>query len=85
MEGIQILGLVAGICTACSLLPQVIKTIRQKKAEDVSLMMLIVLLTGQILWVLYGWKKNDLPIIATNCFSLLVNLSMVYLRIRYKK
>jgi MtN3 and saliva related transmembrane protein len=85
MDGIQLIGIAAGICTASSMLPQVIKTFREKKAEDVSLVMLLILMTGIILWILYGVKKSDMPIIATNAFSLLVNITMIILRMRYKK
>lgn len=83
MNWTEIIGLAAGVCTACSLLPQVIKTLKEKKAEDVSLVMLLVLQAGLILWIVYGVKRQDLPIIATNCFSLLVNIVMVILRIKY--
>lgn len=85
MNWTQIIGLAAGVCTAISLVPQVVKTIKEKEAEDVSLLMLLVLGTGLALWIVYGMKRNDLPIIATNSFSLLVNITMVILRIRYKK
>jgi MtN3 and saliva related transmembrane protein len=85
MDWTKIIGLAAGVFTATSLLPQVFKTLKQKKADDVSLVMLLVLLSGQILWIIYGVKRNDLPIIATNCFSLLVDITMVFLRIRYKR
>ena len=85
MELTQIIGLAAGICTAASMLPQVIKTIKEKKAEDVSMLMLIILMTGLILWVIYGIKRNDMPIILTNSFSLLVSITMMALRIKYKK
>lgn len=84
MDWTQIIGLSAGVLTACSLLPQVVKTLKEKQAEDVSLLMLIVLQAGLILWIVYGIKRNDLPIIATNSFSLLVNIVMVVLRIKYK-
>lgn len=84
MDYTKIIGLAAGILTASSLLPQVIKTFKEKKADEVSLLMLFVLLAGLILWVVYGIKREDFPIIATNCFSLLVNLTMIILRIRYK-
>lgn len=83
MEWIQILGIVAGICTSASLVPQVVKVWKEKEAEDVSLIMLVVLLTGLILWVVYGFMKQDLPIIATNIFSVLVNVTLIVLRIRY--
>ena len=85
MNWTQVIGLSAGICTACSLLPQVFKTLKEKKAEDVSLGMLFVLQAGLILWIVYGFRRNDVPIIATNCFSLLVNITMVILGFKYKK
>jgi len=85
MDLTQWIGIVAGICTASSMLPQVIKTIKEKEAEDISLIMLLVLMTGIILWIVYGIQKKDVPIIATNSFSLLVNLVMIFLRFRYKK
>ena len=85
MDWIQIIGLTAGILTASSLLPQVVKTLREKKADDVSLVMLLVLQAGLVLWIVYGFKREDIPIIATNCFSLLVNIFMVVLRVKYKK
>ena len=85
MSWTQIIGLAAGILTASSLLPQVIKTLKEKKAEDVSLIMLLVLQAGLVLWIVYGFKREDLPIIATNSFSLLVNIVMVILRVRYRK
>jgi MtN3 and saliva related transmembrane protein len=85
MDWTQVIGIAAGVCTATSLIPQVVKTIKERKAEDVSLAMLLVLGTGISLWIVYGIKKNDLPIIATNAFSLLVNITMVILGIKYKK
>lgn len=85
MSWTEVIGLSAGVCTACSLLPQVFKTMKEKKAEDVSLGMLFVLQAGLILWIIYGFKRNDIPIIATNFFSLLANITMVILGIKYKK
>ena len=84
MQWTQLIGLAAGICTASSLIPQVIKTIKEKRAEEVSLLMLFVLMAGLILWIIYGIERNDMPIIITNSFSLLVNITMIILRIRYK-
>ncbi|HEY0355850.1 MAG TPA: SemiSWEET transporter, partial [Flavisolibacter sp.] len=73
MNWTQLIGLAAGILTASSLLPQVVKTLKEKKADDVSLLMLLVLQAGLVLWIVYGFKREDIPIIATNSFSLLVN------------
>lgn len=85
MNWTQIIGLFAGICTASSLLPQLIKTIRQKKAEDISKWMLFILMTGVATWIVYGILRDDLPIIITNSFSLLLNILMIVLRLKYKR
>ncbi len=85
MDWIQVLGLFGGICTASSMLPQLIKTLKEKKAEDISKRMLILLLTGVATWIVYGILRDDLPIILTNSFSLLLNIAMLILRIKYSR
>ena len=80
----QLVGIAAGLFTSVSMLPQVIKTIKEKKAEAISLKMLLVLITGLILWVVYGIMREDWPLIITNCLSILINLVMIFLRIKYK-
>lgn len=85
MDWIPILGLLSGICTASSMLPQLIKTVKEKKAEDISKLMLFVLLTGVGGWIVYGVLRKDLPIIITNCFSVLLNGVMIYLRFKYSR
>lgn len=85
MEFITIVGLVASIGTGTSLLPQLIKIIREKEAQSVSLGMLLVLFIGVAAWIYYGCLKNDWIIIISNSFSLLVNSLTAILSIRYKK
>jgi MtN3 and saliva related transmembrane protein len=82
---INTIGIAAGLLTATSMLPQVIKTLKEKEAENVSPPMLVVLIAGVSLWVVYGTLRKDLPVIATNGFSLAVNLFMLYLRWKYRK
>jgi MtN3 and saliva related transmembrane protein len=81
----ETIGIAAGICTALSLLPQIIKVIREKKTEDISLFYLFVLLCGLALWTYYGFLKEDVPIIATNLFSITLNITMISLGWIYKR
>jgi len=83
MKSLEILGLVAGICTSSSVIPQLVKSVQTKKAGDVSWFMFVVLLTGNGLWVYYGAAKNDIPIIATNIFSVSLNIAMLVLKFKY--
>jgi MtN3 and saliva related transmembrane protein len=80
----QVVGIAAGIFTSLSLLPQIIKSVREKKAQDISLFYLLVLLTGLSLWTYYGFLRKDVPLIATNILSLILNATMIVLGVRYK-
>ena len=80
----QVIGFIAGICTGISLLPQLIKMIREKKANDISYLMLIVLMAGLAGWIWYGLLKKDYPIVITNSFSFLVNAAIIFFRIRFQ-
>jgi len=85
MEITQIVGIAAGVVTAISQLPQLIKIIKEKKADDLSIWMLLLLLAGLGLWTTYGILLKDLPILITNAFSFLINLLITILRTYYKR
>lgn len=85
MEMIQIIGIAAGILTATSLVPQLVKIVKEKKADDVSPMMLIILMAGLGLWTTYGILKEDWPIILTNAFSFLLNGVVMGMKFKYSK
>lgn len=78
------IGTIAGIFTATSLLPQLIKVAKEKKADDISIPMLLVLFTGLAFWIWYGFLKNDWAVIITNIFSMLVNVVMIFFSVKYK-
>jgi MtN3 and saliva related transmembrane protein len=77
-------GIGASIFTAASTLPQLIKILRNKKADDLSISMFIILFIGLVLWVGYGVFKKDWIIIVSNSFSLVVNMAIVGAWIRYR-
>ena len=79
------IGIAAGLCTAVSMVPQLIKVLKDKKAEQVSVLMILILLGGLALWVWYGFAKKDLPVIITNCFSLLLNILLVIFSVKFKR
>jgi MtN3 and saliva related transmembrane protein len=85
VDFIQTIGICAGVCTSISLLPQLVKLIKNKKAEDLSLFYLIILFIGLALWIWYGILRQDIPIIATNAVSIVLNIAILILGIKYKK
>ncbi len=83
---VDILGLIAGGLTSIASMPQLIKVIKTRNVEDLSWLMLVILITGLSLWVWYGISQNELPIILSNAFAVLVNVSLLscYLLFRDK-
>jgi MtN3 and saliva related transmembrane protein len=81
----QAIGIAAGVCTAVSLIPQIIKILKEKKAQDISMLYLVVLLVGLILWIVYGVLRKDIPVIATNVTSVVINVVTIFLGMKYKK
>ena len=80
-----IVGLLAATLTTTAFLPQMIKTWQTKSANDVSYAMLITFIIGVFLWLIYGILRQDIAVILANAFTLLFNLAILYLKIKYGK
>lgn len=79
----QYIGIAAGVFTSTSLMPQLIKMIKEKSAKEISVVMILVLMTGLSLWVYYGSLKDDWPIIITNAFAVSVNIAILFFKFKY--
>jgi len=78
-----IVGLIAGAFTTISLLPQVIKTIKTKETKDISMATYIILISGMLLWIVYGVLIDAPPVILANAFSLLLALIVLIFKIKH--
>jgi MtN3 and saliva related transmembrane protein len=84
MSYVAVLGGVAGLCTTLAFVPQVARTWSTRSAEDISLGMLMIYVTGNLLWLLYGVALGDWPIIAANAATLALAGSILYFKLRYR-
>jgi MtN3 and saliva related transmembrane protein len=80
----QLLGLTAGLFTTIAFLPQVIKTWKMRSAKDLSLSTFSLFFTGVMMWLIYGFMKQDLPVILSNLFTLVLAGVLLYFKIRFK-
>lgn len=79
---ISIIGYIAAICTRISFLPQVIKTWKTKQTKDISLPMYTIMVTGIILWFIYGIFLENAAIILADGISFILTTSILYLKIK---
>ena len=79
-----VVGLVAGLLTTISLVPQVAKIWRSKSAKDISLKMFAAFSTGVALWLTYGLLQQEFPMILWNGVSLLLALTIVGMKLKFR-
>ena len=82
---IEFFGYFAAILTTLAFLPQLIKTLKTKKAEDVSLITLIMFLTGVLSWIIYGYKISSIPILLANIITFILNFLILIFKITFSK
>ncbi len=78
-----LIGLVAAAFTTISYFPQMIKTLRTRHTQDISLLMYVILAAGLFLWLVYGLLLKDPPIIIANAITFLFALTILILKIRH--
>jgi MtN3 and saliva related transmembrane protein len=83
MVNIEYVGFIAGFCTTIAFFPQLIKIIRTKEVESISLLMYIIFCTGLALWISYGFLKNSYPIVIANSLTLLISIAIIALKLEY--
>ncbi len=82
---INIFGYFAAVLTTAAFLPQLIKTLKTKKADDVSLITLIMFIVGVLSWIIYGYEISSKPILIANLITLVLNLLILISKIYFSK
>jgi len=77
------IGIFAALLTSMGFVPQIIKAIRIKEMRDVSLIMLLILFIGTLLWIIYGLSIGDRIVVTANAITcattvILLSLKMLY-------
>ncbi len=84
MDSADLLGLIAGTLTTVAFVPQVVQAWRTRSTHDISLGMFSLFSTGVVLWLFYGIHLGAWPIILANIVTLVLSLTILYLKLRYK-
>ena len=77
------LAIAAGILTTASFIPQVSRAWRTKSTGDLSLGMLVSFNAGVLCWFFYGWLTGQLVIVLANLVTLVLALSLLFLKLRW--
>ena len=79
----QIIGFLAAIIGTSLMLPQVFKTFKTKRVDDVSLVMLVLYFLNCLLWLIYGFLISAMPVTLCNSVALVISVIQLTLKFRY--
>lgn len=81
---IEIIGLLAAILTTFSFVPQALKMTKTKNASSISLSMYLVMVSGVILWLLYGILLERIAIILANSVSMVLQIWIIIMKLKHR-
>ncbi|MGB6119421.1 MAG: SemiSWEET transporter [Mesorhizobium sp.] len=79
----ELIGSAAALITSLCWVPQMVKMLRERRAEGVSLIANLAFAAGILLWLVYGILIGSWPLIGANTVTLACALTIVGLKLRY--
>lgn len=80
-----VVGAIAGTLSTVGLVPQVVRTWRTRRTNDLSLGMVCLSGTGAVCWTAYGILMQDVVIISTNVVIASMFLYLVHMKLTESK
>lgn len=84
LDSHDLLGIVAGTLTTISFIPQLLRILRTRSADDISWAMFSVFAMGTTLWIVWGVGQRAVPVILANAITLLLTAVIMFLKWRYR-
>jgi MtN3 and saliva related transmembrane protein len=81
--GIHLIGWVAAILSAVSLVPQALKSYKTRSAKDVSFLTFFIITASTFFWFIYGLLLVDWPLIVTNLIQLVFGFWILSLTFKH--
>jgi MtN3 and saliva related transmembrane protein len=78
----ELIGVLAGVLTTIAYVPQVVRTWTSGTARDISLTMLLMLISGVALWILYAFHKGATSLLFANLFTLVLTSLILIVKLR---
>ena len=79
------LGYIGGIFTTFCYVPQIMRVFRLKSAKEISLLFTVLLLTGAVIWLLYGIFLHLVPVILWNALGVGIVSVLLFAKLKYSR
>jgi MtN3 and saliva related transmembrane protein len=79
----DVVGYSAGLLATLAFVPQVVKTWKDRRANDISLGMYELFCAGVGLWLLYGLLIGSWPVIISNGITLVLSGAVLTMKLKH--
>lgn len=83
MKGTLYIGYAAGALTVLSLVPQVVRAYRTREVDEISWGLVWLLVVSAGLWIVFGVRSSQLPVILTNVGVVTLAMALVVAKARF--
>ncbi|MFZ6024813.1 MAG: SemiSWEET family sugar transporter [Bacteroidota bacterium] len=85
MNWIELVGYLGSFLTSITFIPQVYKSWQSKSVGDLSIWMIMIVVTSTLVWLVYGFAIESGPVIVANLVVLVLTLVLFYFKLSFKK
>ena len=82
---VELIGLIAGVCTTVAFVPQVIRVWRLRRADEISLATFLAFSVGTLVWLFYGLLIASVPVILANAITTVLALTILLMKLRFDR
>lgn len=76
----EMIGYLAACLTTAAFVPQVWQVYRTRDTRAISQAMYLIFSLGVFFWLIYGWYLGSWPIVLANGVTLLLSLSILWMK-----
>ena len=84
MAVFALIGFLASALTTIAYIPQTVHTMKLKHTKGLSLSWLVMLISGQTLYAVYGALVHSIPIVASSIAGVIMGSIILYHKLKYK-
>ncbi len=85
MHWSEIMGHLGAALSSITFMPQVAKAWKSKSVGDLSMSMLLIVISSTVVWLAYAFHLNLLPVIIANSIIFILSALLIYFKLTFKE
>ena len=80
---IEMAGHTGAVLSSITFIPQVLKAWKTKSVGDLSIVMMLIVFFSTIIWLVYGFALNLMPVIIANSIICALSVVLIYFKFAF--